>query len=68
MTKMRRSIVTAREIEPGRKLTKEDLTCQTAGHRDSAEGLEIKFSARQAREPLPKDTILRWSMLDHDSD
>lgn len=67
MTKMRRSIVTAREIEPGRKLTKEDLTCKRP-----ATGIPPrdwnKVLGRQVREPLTKDTILRWSMLDHDSD
>jgi N,N'-diacetyllegionaminate synthase len=67
LTKMRRSIVAAREIKSGRKLTDEDLTCKRPGtgipprDRDKVLGCQV-------RQPLAKDSILRWSMLDHDSD
>jgi N,N'-diacetyllegionaminate synthase len=67
LTKMRRSIVAAREIEPGHKLTEEDLTCKRPGSgippRDWNQVL-----GRQVRQPVSKNTILRWSMLGHDSD
>jgi N,N'-diacetyllegionaminate synthase len=67
MTKMRRSIVAARKIEPGQKLTEEDLTCKRPGTGIPPRDWD-KVLGRQVRQPLAKDTILRWSMLDHDSD
>jgi len=66
-TKMRRSIVAAREIEPGRELTEEDLTCKRPGTGIPPRDWD-KVVGRQVRQPLAKDTILHWSMLDHDSD
>jgi N,N'-diacetyllegionaminate synthase len=66
VAKMRRSIVAAREIEPGRALTEEDLTCKRPGTGISPRDWD-KVLGRQVRQPVSKDAILRWSMLDHDS-
>jgi N,N'-diacetyllegionaminate synthase len=67
LTKMRRSIVAAREIGTGRKLIEEDLTCKRPGTGIPPRDWE-KILGRQVRQRISKDTILRWSMLDHDSD
>ena len=67
LIKMRRSIVAARTIEPGRKLAEDDLTCKRPGtgipprHWDN-------ILDRQVKEPVARDTILQWSMLKHDTD
>jgi N,N'-diacetyllegionaminate synthase len=67
LIKMRRSIVAARTLEPGRKLAEEDLTYKRPGTGlpprdwDKVIGLQVK-------EKVAKDTILQWSMLNHDSD
>jgi N,N'-diacetyllegionaminate synthase len=67
MKKMRRSIVAARELESGRKLTEEDLTCKRPGT-GIPPGDWDKVLGRQVKQPVAKDTVLQWSMLDHDSD
>jgi len=67
LAKMRRSIVAARRIEEGRKLTEEDLTCKRPGTGIPPNDWE-RVIGRQVRQPVSKDTILRWAMLDHDSD
>jgi N,N'-diacetyllegionaminate synthase len=67
LTKMRRSIVAEREIEPGHKLSEEDLTCKRPGTGIPPRDWD-KVLGRQVRQRISKDTILRWSMLDYDSD
>lgn len=67
LIKMRRSIVAAREIEPGRTLTEEDLTCKRPGTGIPPKDWD-KIIGLRVKQPVSKDTILRWSMLDHDSD
>ena len=67
LAKMRRSIVAAREIEPSRPLTADDLACKRPGTGIPPGDWE-KVLGRQVRQPVSKDTILQWSMLDHDSD
>jgi len=65
--KMRRSIVAARDLKPGQKLAKEDLTCKRPAT-GIAPGDWRKVLGRRIRQPLAKDTILHWSMLENDSD
>lgn len=67
LTKMRRSIVAARAIESGRKLSEEDLTCKRPGTGIPPSNWD-QVLGRQVRQRVSKDTILRWSMLDHDTD
>lgn len=67
LEKMRRSIVAARELESGRRLIEEDLTCKRPGTGIPPADWD-KLLGRQLKRPVAKDTILQWSMLDHDSD
>jgi N,N'-diacetyllegionaminate synthase len=67
LAKMRRSIVAARGIDVGRTLTDEDLSCKRPGTGIPPRDWD-RVVGRQVRQPISKDTILRWSMLDHDSD
>jgi N,N'-diacetyllegionaminate synthase len=62
LTKMRRSIVTAREVKTGKKLTEEDLTSKRPGTGIPPRDWD-NVLGRQVREPISKDTILQWSML-----
>jgi N,N'-diacetyllegionaminate synthase len=66
LIKMRRSIVAARTIEPGRSLTEDDLTCKRPGTGIPPSDWD-KIIGRPVKEPVVRDTILQWSMLNHDS-
>jgi N,N'-diacetyllegionaminate synthase len=67
LTRMRRSIVVARRLEPGRKLVKEDLTCKRPATGIAPSDWDKVLGCR-VKVPLAKDTVLQWFMLEHDSD
>jgi N-acetylneuraminate synthase/N,N'-diacetyllegionaminate synthase len=65
--KMRRSIVSARALQPGQPLTDGDLAFKRPGTGISPAELD-RIVGRRLRHAIPPDTLLRWSMFDHDSD
>jgi N-acetylneuraminate synthase len=59
----RRSLVTARDIRAGRKLTPRDLTWKRPAHGISPRDYD-QVLAMRARRDLPEDTVLFWADLD----
>ncbi|MDR2055707.1 MAG: N-acetylneuraminate synthase family protein, partial [Desulfovibrio sp.] len=59
----RRSLVTARDLRAGQKLTPQDLTWKRPAHGISPRDYD-EVLAMRARRDLPEDTVLVWADLD----
>lgn len=59
----RRSLVAARAIAKGTRLSKEDLTWKRPAHGISPRNYDEALGMK-AREDIPEDTVLRWSLLE----
>jgi N-acetylneuraminate synthase len=62
-TNARRSLVTARALRAGWKLTPRDLTWKRPAHGISPRDYDEVLTMR-ARRDLPEDTVLSWADLD----
>jgi sialic acid synthase SpsE len=61
--KMRRSVVAARDLPAGHTLSADDLACKRPGTGIAPAEWNTVVGSR-LREPVGRDTLLRWSLLE----